>query len=67
MGKGTVELKAIKLEGDKVSFTEPLTIEGNTITISYHGTIAGDEMKLTREVGTFGQEEIVAQRAPAAK
>jgi hypothetical protein len=67
MGKGSVELKAIKLEGDKVSFTETLTIDGNTITISYHGTIAGDEMKLTREVGTFATEEIVAKRVTAQK
>jgi hypothetical protein len=67
MGKGSVELKAVKLDGDKVSFTEALTIDGNTIMISYHGTVAGDEMKLTREVGTFATEEIVAKRAPAQK
>ena len=67
MGKGTVELKEIKLDGDKVSFTEELTFDGNPVTIAYHGTIAGDEMKLTREVGTYATEEIVAKRALAQK
>lgn len=67
LGKGTVQLRTIKVEGDKVSFTEPLMIEGNEITISYAGTLAGDEMKLTRNVGDFASEQITARRAPVAK
>src|SRR5690349_8902695 len=43
MGKGTVPLKNVKVEGDKVSFEEALSIEGNEITITYSGTLAGDE------------------------
>ena len=66
MGKGTVALKNLKVDGDKVSFEEPLTIEGNTITILYSGTLAGDEMKLTRVVGDFGTEQLTAKRAAAA-
>src|SRR3982751_2708337 len=54
LGKGTTPLNDVKVEGDKVSFTEPLTIDGNQITITYSGTLAGDELKLTRVVGTFG-------------
>lgn len=69
MGKGTVPLKNVKVEGDKVSFEEPLAIEGNEITISYTGTLAGDELKLSRVVGQFGTETLTAKReaAPAAK
>jgi hypothetical protein len=69
MGKGTVALKNVKLDGDKVSFEEPLTIDGNTITITYSGTLAGSELKLTRVVGDFGSEQLTAKRAdaPAAK
>jgi hypothetical protein len=67
LGKGTVQLRAIKVEGDKVSFSEPLAIEGNEITITYTGTLAGDEIKLTRNVGDFATEQITAKRAPAAK
>ena len=66
MGEGTVALKNLKVDGDKVSFEEPLTIEGNTITILYSGTLAGDEMKLTRVVGDFGTEQLTAKRAAAA-
>lgn len=62
MGKGEAVLKAIKVEGDVVSFEEPLDFDGNEITIRYSGTLTGDEMKLTREVGEFATEQIVAQR-----
>jgi hypothetical protein len=63
MGQGTVDLESVKLEGDKVSFVEPLSIDGNEITITYNGTLAGDELKLTRNVGEFGSEELTAKRA----
>jgi hypothetical protein len=66
MGKGTVQLKDLKLDGDKVSFTEPLTIDGNEITISYSGTLAGDELSLSRNVGQFGTEQLTAKRAGAS-
>jgi hypothetical protein len=66
MGKGTVPLKNLKVEGDKVSFEEPLTIDGNQITITYSGTLAGDELKLTRVVGDFGTEQLTAKRAGAS-
>ena len=66
MGKGTVQLNDLKLEGAKVSFTEPLTIDGNKITITYSGTLAGDELNLTRNVGQFGTEQLTAKRAGAS-
>ena len=66
LGKGTVPLKDVKVEGDKVSFSEPLTIEGNQITITYSGTLTGDELKLTRNVGDFGSEQLTAKRAGAS-
>jgi len=66
MGKGTEHLSNIKVEGDKVSFDEPLNIDGNTITIKYTGTLAGDELKLSRVVGDFGTEQLTAKRASAA-
>jgi hypothetical protein len=65
MGKGTVALNNVKMDGDKVSFEEPLTINGDTITIKYSGTLAGDELKLTRVVGDFGTEQLTAKRAGA--
>jgi hypothetical protein len=63
MGNGRVELREIKLDGDRVSFVEPLNFDGNEIAIRYSGTIAGHEMKLRRDVGDFATEHIVAKRA----
>jgi len=70
MGKGETDLSAIKLSGDDVSFTETVNIQGNPITVTYTGKISGDEMKLTRQVGDFATEQIVAKRStgtPAQK
>lgn len=60
------ELEEGKIEGDAISFVEMLDFQGNQIRITYTGKVAGDEMKLTREVGEFATEEIVATREPAA-
>ena len=56
----------MKVEGDKVSFDEPLSVDGADITINYTGTMAGDELKLTRTVGQFGTEQLTAKRAAAS-
>ena len=68
-GKGEVDLKDVKLNGDDVSFTEPLKFDDQEISITYTGKVAGDELKLTRQVGDFATEELVARRVkePAAK
>lgn len=64
--KREAELKDGKVDGNKVSFVEMLEFQGNNIRIGYTGTITGNEMKLTREVGDFAKEDIVAKReAPA--
>ena len=65
MGKGNSELKNIKVTKDDVSFTESMKIQDNEITVTYTGKIAGDEMKLTRVVGDFGTEQLVAKRVKA--
>lgn len=62
MGKGENELKDIKVEKDDVSFTEPLHINDMDLIITYKGKLSDDEMKLTRVVGDFATEEIVAKR-----
>jgi enterochelin esterase-like enzyme len=60
--KREAKLSEGKVEGNKVSFVEMLSFNGNDIRISYKGTVAGTEMKLTREVGTFATEDIVLKR-----
>jgi enterochelin esterase-like enzyme len=56
------ELKEGKVVGDQVSFVEVLNFQGNDLRITYKGTVAGNEMDLTREVGEFAREKIVARR-----
>jgi hypothetical protein len=60
--KGEAELKDGKLDGDKISFVEMLDFQGQSIPITYTGKVAGDEIQLTRNVGDFAKEEIVAKR-----
>lgn len=61
-----VELKEGKVDGDKVSFVEMLNMGGNEIRITYSGSIAGGELKLTRAVGDFAKEDIVAKKGERA-
>jgi enterochelin esterase-like enzyme len=56
------ELKDGKIEGDTVTFVEPLSIQGNDIQITFTGKISGNEIKFTRQVGDFGSSEAKAKR-----
>jgi len=69
--KREVELKEGKVDGDTISFVEMLNFQNNEIRITYTGKLSvnENEIKLTREVGEFAKEDIVAKRlqnAPAA-
>lgn len=61
-----VELKDGQVDGDKISFVEILKMGDNEIPITYSGTIAGGELKLTRVVGEFAKEDIVAKKGEKA-
>lgn len=52
---------------DDVSFVEPLNFQGYDLRIEYTGKLQGDELKLTRKVGDFATEELVAHRAKPEK
>ena len=60
--KRKTELKDVKLAGDEISFVETLDFMGNAVAIAYKGRVSGNEMKLTRQVGEFATEELVARR-----
>ena len=62
--KREAELQDGKVEGDAVSFVEPLKIQDNEIRITYTGKLSadGNEIKFTRAVGDFGKTDIVAKR-----
>jgi hypothetical protein len=51
------------INGDDISFVENLTFEGMPLRIVYKGKIAGDEIKLTRNVADIATEEAVAKRS----
>jgi enterochelin esterase-like enzyme len=60
------KLKDGKVEGDAVSFVELLNFQGNDLEIRYSGKVSGKEMKLSRQVGEFATEQLVAKLdAPA--
>jgi enterochelin esterase-like enzyme len=63
--KHASDLKDGKLSGDTVTFVESFDYQGNAISISYTGKLAGDEIKFTRKVGDFATEELVAKRDKA--
>jgi len=60
-----VELKDVKLDADTITFVEILDFQGTELRIDYKGQIAGDQIKLTRKVGDFATEELVARRVKA--
>ncbi len=62
MGQGENVLSEIKVTGDDVAFAEVLRFDGNEIVVTYKGKFVGEEVKLTREVGTFATEQIVLKR-----
>lgn len=60
--QGSVAIQEGKLSGDDVSFVENMSYQGMDIRIEYTGKLAGDELKLTRKVGEFATEELLAKR-----
>ena len=51
------------VKGDEISFVETLKVQGQELKCEYKGKISGDEIRGSRNVGSFGAEEFVAKRA----
>jgi hypothetical protein len=70
--RGDVDISNGKIDGDNISFDQVVNFNGNSFTISYKGTIAGDTIKFTRSfpAGPDGQprppQEFTANRGDAA-
>jgi hypothetical protein len=60
--RGQIQITDGKIDGDTITFVEPLNFNGTDIRIEYTGKIDGDQIKFTRKVGDFATEELVAQR-----
>jgi enterochelin esterase-like enzyme len=65
--RAPVEIRDGKVEGDRISFVEVFDFNGMELEIRYEGKIEGDAIKLTRKVGEFATEEIVARRVKDGK
>ena len=52
-----------KVDGNKISFVEKGNYMGMPLTFNYTGELAGDEIKLKRELMGFPAEEFVAKRS----
>ena len=67
-GKSESEIKNGKIVKDEVSFTETLKIQDQEVVVEFKGKLAGDELKLHRNVVGIATYDIIAKREkPAAK
>ena len=60
-GQGDQQISEGKVDGDNLSFKVSFEARGNTITQDYKGTVAGSEIKFTREGGR-GPIEFTAKK-----
>ena len=51
------------VKGNEISFVETLKVQGQELRCDYKGKISGDEIRGSRQVGSYGTEEFVARRA----
>jgi hypothetical protein len=52
-----------KITGNDITFVENLDYQGMPLKIAYKGTVAGDEIKMSRMVGEQEGEKFVAKKA----
>jgi len=64
--KREAELTEGSINGDKLGFVETLDFQGNALRIQYTGTLSGDTIEFTREVGDFASEQFKAMRVLSA-
>lgn len=60
--KRETEFKDGKVDGDTVTFVEPVKIQAREMNITFTGKISGGEIQFTRKVGDFGSAEATARR-----
>src|SRR3954464_13405553 len=53
--QGEIPLQEGKVTGDQISFSTTLDFNGNSVKLVYKGTLAGDQIKMSREREGSGQ------------
>jgi hypothetical protein len=61
--RGDNEISDGKIDGDKISFVQKLSFNGNDITINYTGVVKGDTIEFTRDTGRGGPQTFTAKKA----
>ena len=63
--QGEVPISDGKVNGDEISFTQSIEVQGNSIKLLYTGKVSGDELKMTRKRDGSDQPaaEFTAKRA----
>ena len=56
-------LSDAKIDGNKITFVEKGSYMGMPLQFNYSGEVAGDELRLKRELMGFPAEEFVAKRS----
>ena len=62
MGTNEVVITEGTVSTNGIFFVEPLKFGDNELRIEYTGKVSGDEIKLHRKVGDFGEEDLVVKR-----
>ncbi len=60
--RGDGDISEGKIDGDNISFVQVMKFNDNEIRFVYKGTIAGDEIKMTRQAGDRPAMDIVLKR-----
>ena len=61
---GTVQITDARVTGQRVTFTVTLPIEGQTTVIVFRGTVAGNRMSGTVDLGAMGTGTFTGERQP---
>ena len=61
-GRGDQKISEGKVDGDNVSFVVVLEFNGNQFKQTYKGTVAGSEIKFTRDTGRGTPVEFTAKK-----
>ncbi len=68
--RGDMDITNGKVDGDNISFDQVMSMNGNSMTLSYKGTADGDNIKFSRTFGGGGDrppQEFVAKRGSAGE
>jgi enterochelin esterase-like enzyme len=62
--KREATFKEGKLDGDKLTLVETLSIQAQDVRVTFTGKVSEKEIKFTRQVGELGSSEATAKRVP---